>query len=1465
MALPALHHAKRPAFAATWPTELLDVITARLADEVHAQDLRVIVLAPTQDRLRVGVWLGTEWDNYPDVTGDAAAAGFVSLTPWLDELDALSLGERTLPQPEDWTPLAPLHFHDEVRNASFLAWWLELHRALVASAIELGTRLLAERFEQPVGVFVSMDGTEAQLVSFCHPRGAPLWPVQEHRKEHGYGSAYPRASLEGDTLVLFYPEGEGENGGPPAIRCWSHAQVVRARADRKALHVTARFKGEDFDVRFSAGHTHPRFGGPPPPAIINALLGFFRASGGLDAGDVAPPLPASAEEVAATLAALPTAHEQLRYVTGLARVVSLERLISLLAGLEAAAPTRGALQRALAADALDAGQWATVLAHFEQISEEDRSSWMETRALTGLGRWEDVLRVASDDALPERALALGALGRLEEALPLVDKDSSGSDALAVLALLQQAHAPERASATLRAALAGGVREHLLVHVEASPGLSPILKAHRAFEAAVLSSRDACERLELSPLRLEPARILAVEPAPRALIAPLEDANAESKRSYFLAFVERPGGRWWGADRKGTLREYRADGGAKTLATFSPRIKELVALESGVVAAVGSTLVLLDAAGQARATLQSPRSGDGPMVAQGALLACANGEAINLYRATGDTLQWLAPLAMPGHSAIGQLGFTGPGQLLVTAGRHLVLFDVSEPTRPVPLRRWTDDVDFKLVSTREGAAALTRGEWVWLVEVGEVLRGKHKLHLGASPTAAASDAAPWAFSARGRVVEVSGAVAREVFLVGEDGSRLGPRALSLWGSHGTAVTHDTVLPLSSVELDTAPFTAHVEALLPRVREWLFGHLEAWARDGVRAPAGGGHAPLGGLVLTWMTGLWAGLRGQPPCSVVSLGYDNSGELSLEGVGAPPPALVAPASSMAAERQTRALEEAREQRAMHEQLRVCRALLREAAAAFAHRTSARTFVLALDTEDGLEVLDVLPGGGAALPHRAADAPRVERTLRELLSAADAGLSMPNLVARARRDAAVRADVLALLEQEGLEAAGRVSLELLDVDLEGCARAWLAVAARDVHQGLPGLIALARRGHAGARARLLSLVDASDTRLALQARVELGRADEDATVPLLERYLASPGEVDEVLARALADLGDARIVRLRAALESARARQGAETDRLLLPLVRSGWAPDEETVRAGNEARLDESEFVASVFSDDAPEGSASAVRHWTAQRIASAVAATGPLWPQDVPLEPHRTGWQRFFTLAWPYWESRGVLPMLYEILAKCEQEADAELAYQLLFQGLLRGDPRGAALGRALARNPAHASRHAETTRLATFSRLQFGWSLVKARRLPEARQVADAALADAPEDGQVRFFDARVAWLERDDPTAALERIESALRAARDSMGRARLLNLYGAALDALGRHAEALDWFHKAFAANESSVDGLTGKTGDPEMSHAILSNIAEMHWRLGQREEARRHAEQAARRGSTTEIVMEILAETRA
>ncbi|ATB47229.1 hypothetical protein MYMAC_002837 [Corallococcus macrosporus DSM 14697] len=1455
----ALHHARLPEFASDWPAELAALIEARLDNDVPAEELRTIVLAPTPDRLRLGVWLGVEWASYPYADDPSEAAGFVSLTPWLDTLDTLARGERSLPAPRGWTPTPPLQFEDATRDASFRAWWLELHRALVASAIELGTQRLAGRFHQPVGVFVSTGASEAQLVAFCHPRGAPLWPLREHRKEHGYGSAYPHASLEGDQVVFFYPEGEGAEEGPPSIRTWTHAQVIRAHEVRDEHELAVRFEGEDFDVTFSPGHTHPEAGGPGHHDTLAALSAFFAASGKLDAdGGASPRLPADAAALAASLAERPQPQEQLDYVTSLSRALGSERVWALISGLELPAQTRAAIHRELATTALDASDWASALAHVGLLSGKDRWSWIEVRALTGLGRWEDVLRVAKeDDAHAERALALGSLGRVGEALALV-ADRTDGNALAARALLELRSDAPKASATLREALADGVRGHLLAHVGAARELLPVLRTHQAFEAAVRASREACQRLPAEELELGEARALPVEPATRVLAAPLEGDDEAEDAPRLGTALERPDG-WWVADAKGALFEHPAGGDARRLATFPSEIDGLAALPAGVVASVGSTLVLLDAAGQTRATVHRPSAGDGPMAAHGTLLACASGAIVNLYRVDDAALVWLAPLALPGGRRISQLGFTGAGRLLVAAGANLTLFDVSEPSRPVPLRQWKNAPE--LLHTGEGTAALTDDEWVWLVELGDTPRCTRKVHVGPSPLVATSDAAPLAFAARGRVVEVLGETAREVMTLGPDGHRLEPTAISLRAGHATAVTRERVLALSPLPFDAAALRARVAAHVPRLREWLDTRMEALRQEGVPAEDGT-RAPLGGVVLQWFDG-WAGLRGQPPCSVVSIGYENNERLTFEAPGeraAPPGAT--PLSEAEAQ-QARALDDAWTQLAMQERLRACRAYLHEAARAFAGRASARTLFFALDTDERLEIVDIVAGGGDAGPMRAAGSARAERSLREVLSAPRWYAALPNLVARARRDAAFRAEVLALFEEEGLAAAGRITRELLDVDPEGCARAWLTVAARDLDEGLPGLRALAKRGHAGARARLEALLDSEDAYHALAAREALGRVDEDAAVPQLGRYLGSLEAHDDVPVKVLAAMGETRLERLRGELLAALERlEGAEA--LLVPLVRSGWTPDAQVVEKGNRARASDDDFAASLFADEEQDAPASAVRLWVARRIATAMEGDGPLWPADVPLEKSRAGWQHFFTLAWPLWESRGLLPRLHEVLPARSRTGDAELAFQVLYQSVLRGDARAQALGSALATGESSEGRHAEVTRLARLARLQFGWSLVKATRLDEARRVADAALAEAPEDGQVLFFDARVAWLERGDPTAALERLEPALRAACDEVGRARLLNLKGAALEALGRTAEALDWFHKAFTANEVSVDTATGTAGDPAMSHAILSNIAEAHWKLGQRDEARRYAEQAARRGSSTDIVKEILAATR-
>src|SRR5688572_3508366 len=153
-------------FAKDWPKVLGDAIEAAFeADELETSDLRTIVFSLDGERQRVGIWLSSEWDNYPQAENSQSAQAFVSLGGWLDEVDAVARGERTFVKPPYVPKPRPIVFDDPQRNQSWSACWGRLHEALLATAREIATVRFAARFSQPVGVFVTMDGQTARLVA----------------------------------------------------------------------------------------------------------------------------------------------------------------------------------------------------------------------------------------------------------------------------------------------------------------------------------------------------------------------------------------------------------------------------------------------------------------------------------------------------------------------------------------------------------------------------------------------------------------------------------------------------------------------------------------------------------------------------------------------------------------------------------------------------------------------------------------------------------------------------------------------------------------------------------------------------------------------------------------------------------------------------------------------------------------------------------------------------------------------------------------------------------------------------------------------------------------------------------------------------------------------------------------------------------------------------------------------------
>ena len=417
MARIATHHTDLPAFAAHWPAAVVALVEARLQSDVAAADLRTMVLSLTRDRLSFGVWLGVEWEDFPYPQRMGASAGVVPLTPWLDALDEIARGAKRLDAVQGWHPRPLVRFRDPAINSSVETWTLELHRALVATAIQAATGPLATRFKQPVGVFISSEAESSHLVAFCHPQGAPLWPLREQRKEHGYGSSYPHGVLTSDGLTVFYPEGEGESmsgKGASATRVYLFDKMSRVELTEDEVHL--RFEGEAFDVRFKAGHCHEERGGPDRNEVGAALIAHFQSSGrATPPGKTIPALPETSDALAKLLEAEGGEREQAAVVERLAKAHGAAKVVPLVSGLKLSRKAGPPVRRAVASVAVSRREFEAALAMLAPLAGEDRSPAYETPALIGLGRFDEALKLAKEDEYPERALALAKSGRAAEA------------------------------------------------------------------------------------------------------------------------------------------------------------------------------------------------------------------------------------------------------------------------------------------------------------------------------------------------------------------------------------------------------------------------------------------------------------------------------------------------------------------------------------------------------------------------------------------------------------------------------------------------------------------------------------------------------------------------------------------------------------------------------------------------------------------------------------------------------------------------------------------------------------------------------------------------------------------------------------------------------------------------------------------------------------------------------------------
>src|SRR5688572_504048 len=141
-----------------WISAIESIVVGAIdSGEVDVADLRTIVVAPAPGWQTLGVWLGTEWQDYPYPGDRDAAAGHISLAAWLDEVDAVARGEAIEPPAAgSFVPRGiGIAFVDDKRHAAWRAALARLQRDLVAAccAAASTTRLARYAWKHPVGIF----------------------------------------------------------------------------------------------------------------------------------------------------------------------------------------------------------------------------------------------------------------------------------------------------------------------------------------------------------------------------------------------------------------------------------------------------------------------------------------------------------------------------------------------------------------------------------------------------------------------------------------------------------------------------------------------------------------------------------------------------------------------------------------------------------------------------------------------------------------------------------------------------------------------------------------------------------------------------------------------------------------------------------------------------------------------------------------------------------------------------------------------------------------------------------------------------------------------------------------------------------------------------------------------------------------------------------------------------------------
>ncbi|TGK36006.1 hypothetical protein EHQ12_07925 [Leptospira gomenensis] len=408
--------------------------------------------------------------------------------------------------------------------------------------------------------------------------------------------------------------------------------------------------------------------------------------------------------------------------------------------------------------------------------------------------------------------------------------------------------------------------------------------------------------------------------------------------------------------------------------------------------------------------------------------------------------------------------------------------------------------------------------------------------------------------------------------------------------------------------------------------------------------------------------------------------------------------------------------------------------------------------------------------------------------------------------------------------------------------------------------------------------------TSVRLEAAVALGRGDSDEVLNLVKRLLKrdtslqeidllNDFEFDDLAVKTMKGI-EKRIVELQPDLLE-WIRENPHNNRLAgiaVSLFRAGYRslPPELLEQAEGE-KYDEEyhNMTTGIDSLDKQDWSQSEVcfaeRLFTGYRLAEYVGQLrdqedkdSSLWPPELKPEPWSASWSYVLDSSLPHLREMNLLDWFEDELGKrAGKSGDRYSPDRSLLAAILKrysssndfeATIRIASYYRNTEGNAFNKKETDYSDRIYTWAKVQLGFKSIQEGNLTRARELATEVLTRNPAEGTALFLDARLFWLERGSASECIERAKENLEklSPDDKLGRGRILNLVGCALDDLKDWEQAAVWFEKAWKAHSS----------DPN----YLSNLAEAHFKRGAIEEASKTAQLARRSGSKAEILDEIL-----